>query len=362
MKSENKTVLLDARELVPMRMTGIGRVLRGLAGALADADFVDQVVLAIGFPAALPVSLKARNKIRLLRVPASFLASEMALSRLSAKSDLFVSPYPKLPLFGTYCPTIHIIHDVLDLTHPQYRMRLKTVFDGWRLKKALKRADLTWYDSSWSMEETKRYAGHPGRNPKVRYPGIDERFTPSVPDSDAATLSRYDLTPRYILCVGNGLPHKNLGVLLEISHQLKRNFVIVGVSRRNQSYWKSKYPQADAVWIEHSPDEDLPALMRNSFCLVLPSTMEGYGYPPLEAMACGTPTVASDIPVLRETTGGASLYADPLRPSEWTECVNSLENPNFRGAVTKRGFDWVRRFRGPQPWLPYLTDLEEICT
>ena len=57
----------------------------------------------------------------------------------------FLNPYPKLPLFGVHCPSINMIHDVLDLTHPAYKGRIKILFDGYRLKRALIKADLTWY-------------------------------------------------------------------------------------------------------------------------------------------------------------------------------------------------------------------------
>lgn len=75
-----------------------------------------------------------------------------------------------------------------------------------------------------------------------------------------------------------------------------------------------KYPGSEAVWVEHISDKELPVIVKEVFCLAQPSTLEGYGYPPLEAIACGVPAVVSDIPVLLETTGGNALTADADDP------------------------------------------------
>ena len=165
-------ILIDAREFVHGRFTGIARVLQGLTGSLAESAFCKEVVLAVHDPSAVPSGLKLPGKLSLKEIQKPFLKSEKALSNLSHHFDLYISPYPKLPFFGVHCRAIHIIHDLLDLTHPLYRTRSKTVFDRYRLKKALHRADITWYDSSWSMAETKKHFGWCGQNPKVRHPGI----------------------------------------------------------------------------------------------------------------------------------------------------------------------------------------------
>ena len=70
-------------------------------------------------------------------------------------------------------------------------------------------------------------------------------------------------------------------------------------------------------WIRHVEEQHLPALLRGAFCLVQPSLVEGYGYPPLEAMACGMPAIVSGIPVLMETTGNYALSAPPYDPAAW---------------------------------------------
>jgi glycosyltransferase involved in cell wall biosynthesis len=299
----------------------------------------------------------------IIELPPSFLRSEKVLTELSKDNiGLFISPYPKLPLFGCYAKAAHIIHDILDLTHPLYRRRLKALFDGYRLKKALRRADLTWYDSSWSLNETETYAGYTGKNPRVRYPGIDERFTPVRSPKEGEILTKYGLEPGFILAVGNGLPHKNLGILLDIADQMERRLVFIGVPSRNQSYWKALFPKSKAQWIEHVHDEDLPSVLRRAFCVAQSSTAEGYGYPPLEAMSCGIPVVVSHIPILFETTGSVALYADPHDPRSWQLALETLENDEIYRTQAEKGLKWVTPLIGRRAWATYVSDVYELLS
>jgi len=359
--NKDLNVLIDAREFVPEKLTGIGRVLEGLTDALTESYTIKKISLAVSSPDVVPDRLRNRKKIKIKIISKSFLTSEKTLSDLSRTGiNLFISPYPKLPLFGCHCKSVHIIHDVLDLTHPIYRKRFKVLFDGWRLKRALKKADLTWYDSSWSLEETKKYAGYIGKNPKVRYPGIDKRFNIRSYENQNEVLSKYDLQSGYILVIGNGLPHKNLGILLSISEQLKRTLLFAGVSKKQQVYWKSRYPDANVKWIKHISDQDLPDILKGAFCLAQPSTVEGYGYPPLEAMTCGVPAVISNIPVLKETTGCNALIADPNYPKEWKEAIEALENKDIYENQIEKGLKWGEPLQGRKGWQKHVGDVEEL--
>ena len=107
-------------------------------------------------------------------------------------------------------------------------------------------------------------------------------------------------------------------------------------------------------------EEDLPSIVRNAFCLAQPSTAEGYGYPPLESMACGVPAVISNIPVLMETTGGNALAADPYSPKTWLEAIEALENEEFHQNQADRGLHWIEPLRGRKGWEKHISDIEEL--
>ena len=355
-------ILVDAREFVPERMTGIKRVLSGLTSSLADSHRVAELGLAGYNLGHLSVPLENCNKIRFIKIPRNFFRSEKTLSDLTRKSfHVFLSPYPKLPLFGSFCPSINMIHDILDLTHPAYRKRLRIWFDCHRVKSALNRADLTWYDSKSSLQQTRALFGYSGGRPKVRYPGLDERFIPQPQDNDAAILRKYQLYKGYILIMGNGLPHKNLGILLELSPSLKRKLVFIGAPQKNIRYWKAKVPAAAANWIPNVTERDLPAVVRGAFCLAQPSTAEGYGYPPLEAMACGIPAVVSNIAVLTETTGNNALAAEIDKPRAWLTSFSALEDSDVYANQIKKGLKWVKSMRGRKGWANHLIDIYEVA-
>ena len=353
-------ILIDAREFVHGRFTGIARVLQGLTESLAASALCTEVLLAVQDLDVMPSLLKRLGKVRTKEIPKPFLKSETALSELSRDFGLYISPYPKLPLFGVHCLAAHVIHDVLDLTHPLYSRRAKTLFDRYRLRKALQRADITWYDSAWSMAETQKYFSSCGRNPKVRHPGIHEVFRPEPEKEDDRILEAYGLKSGYVLALGNGMPHKNLGILLEIAPRLERPVVFAGALELNRQYWESRHPMSRAKWIPHVEEEHLPALLRGAFCLVQPSLVEGYGYPPLEAMACGRPAIVSRIPVLMETTGNCALSAPLGDPAAWVNALTTLENPSRYRELVENGLRWIEPLRGCRAWQPYLADIENL--
>lgn len=353
----SKKILVDAREFSHKR-TGIERFIEGFVDALAESEVTDQVILACFSREFIPFKLTDKKNVKTKNIPTAFIQSEKALSDCSRRNiNLFISPYPKLPFFGTFCPSINTIHDVLDLTHPAYKKRTRVLFDTFRLKSALKKADLTWYDSVSSKQATEALVGFAGKKPKVRHPGINEKFNYIDPENENSILQKYGLKGGYILVIGNGLPHKNLGVLLELSEKLTRQPVFIGVTQEYEGYWQSRYPNASCIWIRQVDDNDLPTLIRSAFCLAQPSTAEGYGYPPLEAMACGIPAVVSNIPVLVETTGGHSLTADPYRPETWREAFQTLENEKIYRAQVIRGLRWTESLKGRKGWTRHLSDI-----
>lgn len=358
---EPATILIDGREFSLNRMTGIGRFLTGILDALGEAVFTPNIILAVFNREAVPARLKGRKTIRIVEISSQFIRSEKRLSKLSqTKADVYISPYPKLPIFGCYCPSVNTVHDILDLTHPSYKNRLRNLFDQFRLRSALKKASLTWYVSSWSLKETQQKIGLSGQNPKVRLNGLAEEFRPPDRQSVLLVLKKYKLNSGYILIVGNGSPHKNLGVLLQSSNQSKRPFLFVGVSDKNRHYWENIYPGRNCRWIQHIHEEDLQGIIGGSFCLALPSTAEGYGYPPLEAMASGIPAVVSNIPVLKETTGGCALVADPYKPESWFEAFGVLENKSFYQNQVRIGLEWVVPLRGRGGWDNHVADIEKL--
>ncbi len=169
-----------------------------------------------------------------------------------------------------------------------------------------------------------------------------------------------ELPPRYALFVGTLEPRKNVGVLLAAWRLLARRGatdlpVLLLCGRWG---WKSEELRQDieraqrqglARHLGYVGEPELAALYRAATCLVLPSLYEGFGLPVVEAMAAGTPVVASDIPVLREVADEAALFADPRDPEAWAErLARVFTDAALRRRLVQRGraraqdFSWRR--------------------
>jgi len=352
-------ILVDGREFHNGKRTGISRVLEGILLNISNSLVGGDMRLAVFPDTTIPESLVDQNNVALEIIDSTTLGAERALSNMTQKKcDLFISPYPKLPMFGGNCKYVNIIHDILYITHVS-KKGIKRFLDILRLKAALKKADLTWYDSRASLNETRRLLGYAGRNPKVRYPGIDQRF--ASPIIDTSTIAKdYGLKAGYILAVGNGQTHKNLKVILDMADGVRRSIVFIGVNPENRQQWRNRANGHKCRWIESVEDADLPALIKNAFCLVQPSLIEGYGYPPLEAMACGVPVIVSDIPVLVETTGARALRADPFNSAAWKTALEKLENKDFHAAQVEKGLQWSHTLLGKKAWQKYTSDIQQL--
>ncbi len=198
----------------------------------------------------------------------------------------------------------------------------------------------------------------------VVYPGLDEKFRRPASDEIERALDCYRLTQPYVAYVGNMHPRKNLYTLIEAYSQLHRQglehrLAVIGGgglgALNNREYLKLKEMVAQAgleevvTFTGYVPDKWLPALLSGSDALVLPSLYEGFGLPPLEAMACGVPVLVSRRASLPEVVGEAGRYVeDPLDAAEIAMALGDLlsdraaqESMRERGMTQARRFDWT---------------------
>jgi glycosyltransferase involved in cell wall biosynthesis len=179
-----------------------------------------------------------------------------------------------------------------------------------------------------------------------------------APVTDPARLAdvrrRYALPDRFLLSVGTLEPGKNRDVLLAAIRQLEPHRIALPLLVAGQRGWLAGGANGgDRVrLLGYVPDADLAALYSLAAVFVFPSWLEGFGLPPLEALACGTPVVASNRPAMPEVLGDAALYADPRRPDEWADAIARLasdaslrEEMIDRGSARARLYSWERTAR-----------------
>jgi len=203
------------------------------------------------------------------------------------------------------------------------------------------------------------------------YHGVDHGlFTPDCVDTDDDASALLAGKTGFILCVGSLEPRKNLLRLLKAYSMLdaqtrdRHHLVIAGFRG-----WRSEEVAREAAQLAPSVSyagyvgrQELVALYRRSSLFVYPSLYEGFGLPPLEAMACGTPTLLSDIPVFREVFGAAALFCDTTRVESIVESLNHvLGDPQVLGSARERGLALAQRFSWEKSAEAHLAVLRRVA-
>jgi glycosyltransferase involved in cell wall biosynthesis len=152
----------------------------------------------------------------------------------------------------------------------------------------------------------------------------------------------------YILTVGSHAFHKNLSVVYRAAEMIPSdalNIVVVGGDFDRWFKSTGELSTDKVKKIGYISDSELKALYQNAIALVFPSLYEGFGLPPLEAMACGCPVIVSKSSSLPEVCGDAVLYFDPHQPQELVEKINKvINNPGLRSELRGKGFSQAEKF------------------
>lgn len=185
--------------------------------------------------------------------------------------------------------------------------------------------------------------------------GVSARFRPLPPEECAPVLARYALAEQpYLLFVGRIEQRKNVGRLLAAFARLRRaglphRLVIAGTPGRGEPL-DALYDQMAAlgpavIQLDYVAHDDLPALYNGATALVWPSLYEGFGMPPLEALACGTPVVTSAVASLPEVVGDAGLLVDPTSVEAIAAAIERVVNDAvLRQTLRARGLERAQRF------------------
>ncbi len=314
------------------RQGGNETYIRGLIEALAELDAVNRYTIYIANRAAAAEwreRLAARHPnfgVRLLppptplvRVPV-FLAWELRRRPVDVLHVQYTAP-PFCP-----CPVVATIHDLAFEHLPETFTRRGAFQLKLTVRRTARRAARIATVSEYSRQDLLRTYGLPPEKVAVTYNGIDKHFTPApaAPGEAEAIRRRFGIGRDYLLAVGSLQPRKNLERLIRVYAGLRsrdasfrHQLVLVG-----RKLWLAdgifaevrRQPWADDVILtDYVEDGALAALYRGAAAFVYPSLFEGFGLPPLEAMACGVPVVTSDTSSLPEVTGGAALLVDPLQ-------------------------------------------------
>ena len=341
---------------------GIGRYTRGLVAALAKIDPENTYTLFCAGQAPEPTDWPPNFSVRASNVPARWLTAgwhrlglPFPAERLTGACDIFHSPDFALPPLREARGVV-TVHDLSflrfpDQADPALRDYLQRI-----VPRAIERATRVLADSENTKADLVALLSVSPEKISVVPAGVEPRFRP-VRDTVKlnAVRARYKLPQWFILAVGTLEPRKNLARLISAYAQLRRQtglphaLVIAG---KEGWLFQGIYDRvageglADHV---HFPgfvaDEDLPALYTLADLLAFPSLYEGFGLPPLEAMACGTPVVSSNNSSLPEAVGAAALQVDAEDVDGLADAMaRVLGNANLRIRLADLGHAQAARF------------------
>lgn len=320
-------------------------ILHGLA-KIASADLTVYTPAGVDPPAGIQ-SLRRSS----MPLAGRHLLWSSALRRSGA--DVFFGCIGQLPLGGVGMPSVVTVHDLAIYRNPEWFPDGQWLSVQHVVPRSLRRADRVLCVSTSTARDVETFLGVPHDRVRVVPLGVDPDFSPQPPEVVAEVRRRLGLPERFCLFVSTIEPRKNLPVLLDALAHLDHGLplVLVGSTGWRARAIEAKLERAssDVRRLGSVARRDLPALYSAAVCLCHPAWYEGFGLPPLEAMACGTPVVVSDRSSLPEVVGDAGLLVDPADPGAWTAALERvLGDEELRDDLSRRGraraesFTWAR--------------------
>lgn len=265
-------------------------------------------------------------------------------------------------LLPTAGKTVVTVHDLFYIDHPEMTDRHTRRFLARHTANSLLRADGVIAVSHFTREDLLRKFDLNPAKVKVIYHGTGLPFrVPLTKAFQMVLRKKYRLPSTFLLFVGAVEPRKNLITLvdaLKILHEKADPIELIIAGRKGSDYPRIQeriVRNGLEAWVrvlDYLPDEDIRGMYSLATLFVFPSLCEGFGFPLLEAMACGVPIVASNVSALPEIAGDAALFFDPKSSVEMAAAIqHGLENDETRGTLIARGkrrfqdFDWEHSAR-----------------
>jgi glycosyltransferase involved in cell wall biosynthesis len=354
--------------LFPGRVGGAESNVRGVLGQFADGNGPQRVtVLAnrhvmAGYAgyAHGPVALRRvrsyrsgdGNVTRLLAMTSAAVAPRLAARDEPRDFDVLhhpvTVPIPRLP--GV--PTVTTVYDLQHHELPEFFSRAERAYRGWAYDGAARGADLVLTTSEYSRERLIEIAGVAAERVEAIHMGIDhDRFTPAATAADGALAERLSLPERYLVYPANLWPHKNHDRLVDALAATPGDLHLVltgqDYGKRDALLERARRTGAgDRVHhLGYLEPEQVPALYRGAVAMVFPSLFEGFGAPPVEAMACGCPVASSTRGSLAEVVADAALTFDPQSVEQIAAAIGRIaDDAQLRERLRAAGVANAARF------------------
>jgi glycosyltransferase involved in cell wall biosynthesis len=283
------------------------------------------------------------------------------------KYDLYFEPN-FIPLGIKSKKIVTTVHDFSFHLHPEWHPRERTEYFSRNFFKRIEKADLIITGSRYIEREAfDLFNGKDLRIVTIYYGYNDVLFHPNK----KAEEEKASPSGNYILFVGSGEPRKNLLGLLKayllLPEYVKKDFQLLLIGYKgwgNQEIVERMDQLKGRVhYLGYLTNEELAALYRGASCLVFPSFYEGFGLPPLEAMACGCPAVVSDVASLPEVCGDAAYYVNPYDVESIAEGMYKvLTDEDLRRSLIEKGLERAKLFSWEKCAKEHLEVFEEVLS
>lgn len=268
-------------------------------------------------------------------------------------ADAFFGPAGVLPLRDVGTPSVITVHDLAIYRNPEWFPPRQPLSTRWIVPRSVRAASRVIAVSANTARDVREIFDVPAERIDVVPEGVSKAFRPMSAEDLAEARAKLKLPERFILFVSTIEPRKNLATLLEAWAMMRDrpDLVVVGG-------WGWRYEPIKAQMERMGPSlhhvqgldpADLPAVYNLALALAHPAWYEGFGLPPLEAMACGTPAVVSDRSSLPEVVGDAGLIVPADSPEAWRQALESIAGDaglaadlRRRGIVRAAEFGWGR--------------------
>ena len=244
------------------------------------------------------------------------------------KSQLIFSPISEAPLWSQ-CRSIVMVHDFIPLRFPK-RFSPLTPYHRYYVPQVLKQSEHLICNSQSTAQDIVKFCNIPANKITPILLAYDANHFRPIIEKDSQSRSLYP----YFLYIGRHDPYKNISRVISAFANLKSREYQLWLSGPSDKRYTPALKQqaqelgvADRVkFLDYVPYEDLPRIIGEAIALVFPSLWEGFGLPVLEAMACGTPVITSNLSSLPEVAGDAAILIDPYRVEEITDAMQAIAN------------------------------------
>jgi glycosyltransferase involved in cell wall biosynthesis len=378
-------IAFDSAPLISDRMTGIGYCQSGQVKAVTDQHPNDTFKLQY-----FSVRSSKTKEHRLIPYKKENTTTQPAyFSSLLYRAISNFIPIPYSLFFGKSADVTHFfnyivppfvntatvvtVHDMVYRSYPETMNKRTYHLLNMSLKRSMKRATLIVTDSEFSKSEIIKYFPQFKDKIRVVYCGVDfDKFSDRINEADIARVKiNFSIHGDYFLYLGTLEPRKNLVRLIEAYAKLKEQLENKGkkvpfLVMAGGKGWLSddifetvrNFDLKDnIIFTKYIPDEDLSPLIRGALAFVFPSIYEGFGLPPLEAMACKVPVIVSDAASLPEVVGDCAIIVDPFdTDSIKNGMLTVYEDTEFSAEIAEKGMQRARKFT----WEQSAKDLWEV--